>query len=1032
MPRPLNDSPFLYGLHDPGGEQTMLQRGVPGWVLVTVAIGANPNDQGPGDDSRFLADYRQLSSRDLGVMVRLNNGYAPHGTLPYDHQYDDFARRCANFVRISKGCNIWIVGNETNHPIEWPGADWDWNAKPPKPKSPDKEGQKITPERYARCYRKVRDAIRGVPGHANDLVLVGAVAPWNPLTTYPGNPNGDWVQYLADILKLLGPTNCDGITLHAYTHGVDPALVRSDVKVGDARFKQHHWHFRTYRDFMNAIPASMRHLPVYITETDQGDDPWENRNSGWVREAYKEVDEWNRGQGRQQIQALVLYRWPKLDKWYIEGKQGVIDDFQQAVEWRLQAGSGTAGPDLEQLKRDVDALDAQVTALQPQLTKIADLSASATQLERTVNGLSSQAQQATATRAQVNDLTRQVEQLEAAVAALGASSPTGLVEPPLEDLRASLPVHPTKRYPTRALDAIRRVVVHHTGAKADVSPQRIAQFQVDSQKLPGIKYHYLVGADGTIFWTQPQEAVTAQTAVEEVNADGIAVALAGTFANAAPPDPQLSAAAQLIAWLLHSHGLGVEAMIGRSEVDPSDPTKSPGKQWLEGVKYKERLAAAVQALLDQAQPGEDQLVAQLRQRIQQLEAQVADLQARADQVAPLQREVQELRKQVDGQQAELGRLRVENSQLLAENARLWAALQNQQGVGVRKPAMVDVVDKLPRHPTLPPYSKRTAPIKRIVVHHTDTPPTMTVEQIAAYHVNGERRDAQGNLVKAQWPGIAYHFVITPDGVIHQTQRPETRSYHAGNANNDALGISLIGRFLRRNWNGTAIPPELQLPSAAQMRSVSHLIAWLMQEYNIADVQQVIGHKEVMDTTCPGDQWTTGANWKAKLHQEIQAVRARGGKPLEYCLLFWDHGDSWAEADYRNAQDYIAHFRPPIAFAIEDAKAAQHVVIVGGDAGVSGQEEESLRQAGCTTYRLAGANEAATKAMLLSLVHLNTPYPGAPVQSGGTRSDRPSAAAVEERVADEWTIPDEWLSWDVPPPTRVVVNLFGPAEPGDQP
>ncbi|MCS6844162.1 MAG: N-acetylmuramoyl-L-alanine amidase [Caldilineales bacterium] len=1028
MPRPLNDSPFLHGLHDPGGEHTMLERNAPGWVVVTVAIGANPTDQGPGDDTRFLADYRALSNRDLGVIVRLNNGYAPHGTLPPERLYDDFARRCANFVRISKGCNLWIVGNEPNHPIEWPGADWDWNASPPRPRSPDREGEKITPERYVRCYRRVRDAIRALPGREKDQVLVAGPAPWNPLTTYPGNPNGDWVQYLADVLRLLGPSNCDGIALHTYTHGTSPSLIRSDVKVGDARFNRYHWHFRAYRDFMAAIPANMRHLPVYITETDQ-DDPWENRNSGWVREAYREIDEWNRTAGNQQIRSLVLYRWPKLDKWYIEGKQGVIEDFRQAANLRLQWQEGPPAPDLAQIQRDVQALEARLAALQPDLQRVGQQTTQATNLERTVNGLAGQAPAAAAARTQVDNLAQQVAQLEAAVAAL-AAPPGAVPEPPLDDLRASLPKHPTKSYPPRSLDAIRRVVVHHTGSRSDLSIERIAQYQVNTQKLPGIKYHYVVGADGRIAWTQPLEAATEQTAVPEVNADGVAVALAGIFNSAAPPEPQLAAAAQLIAWLLHSRRLTVDAVVGRIEVDPSDPTRSPGKQWLEGAKYRDKLLAQVSEILAQAQAGQDQVIAQLRRRIQELEARVAELQAQANQLPPLQREVQELRRQVDSQQAELARLRAENSQLLAENARLWAALQNLQGNVVSRPPMVDLVDSLPRHPTLPPYARRTEPIRRIVVHHTDTPLTTTVEQIAAYHVNGERRDNQGNLVKTQWPGIAYHYVITPDGVIHQTQRPETRSYHAGPANNDSLGISLVGRFLRRHWNGTPIPPEQQLPTAAQMRSLSHLIAWLMQEHKITDINQVIGHKEVMDTSCPGDQWNTGANWKATLYAEIQAVQARGGKPLEYCLLFWDHGDAWAETDFRNAQGYIAHFRPPLAFSAEVAKAARHVVIVGGDAGVSGQEEEMLRRAGSQVYRLAGRNEAETKAMLDDLVRKNTPYPGAtPPVKPPARRDVASAAAA---APDPWSVPDDWTWEDPSPPHRVKVNLFGPAQPTPQP
>ena len=84
-------------------------------------------------------------------------------------------------------------------------------------------------------------------------------------------------------------------------------------------FQDRHYEFRAYQDFMHAIPADMRHLPVYITETDQ-DVSWLNQNIGWVQRAYGEIDYWNRQPGNQQIRSLVLYRWPKIDRWYIEGK----------------------------------------------------------------------------------------------------------------------------------------------------------------------------------------------------------------------------------------------------------------------------------------------------------------------------------------------------------------------------------------------------------------------------------------------------------------------------------------------------------------------------------------------------------------------------------------------------------------------------------------------------------------------------------------------------------------------------------------
>ncbi len=420
MPRRLFDSEYIFGLHDPGGEQLMVDAGKPGWVLFTEELGHDPND--------FSGrDYQSYSNRNLGIICRLNNGYAPNGTIPQSTYYADFAKRCANFVANTRGCKIWIIGNEMNHAIEQPTfftqamspafmsrmgepsapapttppaqdgvitrvakallrslsdgmgdaalftdpsaapvlvaakASATSDADPYQHGSPNRfsalhpapaaavtralaqpaaaaaTSELITPDLYARCYKLCRDAIHAVPGHADDQVLVGAVAPWNNQTTYSGNANGDWVQYFQDLLNLLGPNGCDGITVHTYTHGSDPNLITNEQRM-NAPFQNRRYHFRAYQDFMQAIPATMRQLPVYITETDQ-DDPWQDNNTGWVQRAYGEINAWNQQASNQQIRALILYRWPNIDRWVIQTKGGVINDFRQAVNndhrWRV-------------------------------------------------------------------------------------------------------------------------------------------------------------------------------------------------------------------------------------------------------------------------------------------------------------------------------------------------------------------------------------------------------------------------------------------------------------------------------------------------------------------------------------------------------------------------------------------------------------------------------------------------------------------------------------------------------------------------
>ncbi len=354
MPRPLLDSPYLYGFHDPGGEQIMADAGRRGWILFTEAVGSDPND-------RSGRDYRPWSDQDFGVICRINNGYGSVGTIPTPDRYADFAQRVANFVAASPGCRTWIIGNEMNHSQEWPeaagaaaslraavapheatlaaavaqdptghGSASRFSALAPTPVSFAAAGrQPILPADYVRCFQLCRAAIRALPGHADDLVVVGAVAPWNAETTYPTNPTGSWIQYFTDILNGLGASGCDGIALHTYTHGSDPALITSTATMNPP-FQAYYFNFLAYRNFMTAIPAAQRKLPVFITETDQ-DVPWLDANNGWVQAAYAEINSWNQQPGAQQIRCLLLYRWSRADQWYIEGKNGVIEDFRAAL-----------------------------------------------------------------------------------------------------------------------------------------------------------------------------------------------------------------------------------------------------------------------------------------------------------------------------------------------------------------------------------------------------------------------------------------------------------------------------------------------------------------------------------------------------------------------------------------------------------------------------------------------------------------------------------------------------------------------------
>ena len=316
VPVPAGESRYLYGIHDPGGEALMGDSGRKGWVLVTEEVGRDPHDTSG-------KDYRYLQDAGYGLMVRLNHGYSTPtqgtfpGTIPLcdpdERAYLEFAMRCGNFVENSSGCHLWIIGNETNHPNEWPGGP---------------EGQMITPEMYASCFRRCYTQIHRRPGHGADQVIVAAVAPWNASAQYPGNERGDWIQYFVDVLTALDG-RCDGIALHTYTHGADPAKVTSLERM-DPPFRDRYYEFRSYRQFMEAIPLSLKGLPVYITETNQ-DEPWSHSNQGWIQAAYDEIDRWNRDPMHQRIRCLLLYRWLAHDQWTFASIPAVHDGLRAAL-----------------------------------------------------------------------------------------------------------------------------------------------------------------------------------------------------------------------------------------------------------------------------------------------------------------------------------------------------------------------------------------------------------------------------------------------------------------------------------------------------------------------------------------------------------------------------------------------------------------------------------------------------------------------------------------------------------------------------
>lgn len=304
-------SDFIYAIHDysPIWSAWVRNAGRQAWCVYTEAIGSDPNDQSG-----------RVYPTDVTNIVRLNAGYGSGGTIPLPNRYNDFAKRCANFVANSRNIQYVIIGNEIQ-------MQWDW---------PD--NQPITLDNYMVCYLKTYTQIKIVAPHVK--VGPAPVATWNNGLKYPGNERGDWVKLQADIWSLSKPW-IDALYIHAYSHGYSPDLVTNTARM-DGAFTDRYYHFPVYRQFMEAVPLNLRHLPVFITEMN-GDCSgqgacWPNHNMGWIRAAYQEIDRWNKSNS-QKILCGALFRWEPGDhRWTIHDKQGVHDDFRQALTNNYQHG----------------------------------------------------------------------------------------------------------------------------------------------------------------------------------------------------------------------------------------------------------------------------------------------------------------------------------------------------------------------------------------------------------------------------------------------------------------------------------------------------------------------------------------------------------------------------------------------------------------------------------------------------------------------------------------------------------------------
>ena len=202
---------------------------------------------------------------------------------------------------------------------------------------------------------------------------------------------------------------------------------------------------------------------------------------------------------------------------------------------------------------------------------------------------------------------------------------------------------------------------------------------------------------------------------------------------------------------------------------------------------------------------------------------------------------------LDGRGAEVAKSKQTAAQLLARANNLESEISGSvESAAVElefeATAVQDVRQEMDQLATRAFPKRPLGDIRRIIIHHTATSADVMPAQVAKRQI----RRGRG--------GIAYHYLITGNGMTYQTQGLETMVNQSRLAavNEDGVAVALAGDF------------DLAAPTEAQMNAAADLLAGLLQDLGLS-VNAIIGRNGVeRGTTSPGMQWEQGVRYRDTL------------------------------------------------------------------------------------------------------------------------------------------------------------------------
>uniref|UniRef100_A0A1B6DNH7 Peptidoglycan-recognition protein n=1 Tax=Clastoptera arizonana TaxID=38151 RepID=A0A1B6DNH7_9HEMI len=138
------------------------------------------------------------------------------------------------------------------------------------------------------------------------------------------------------------------------------------------------------------------------------------------------------------------------------------------------------------------------------------------------------------------------------------------------------------------------------------------------------------------------------------------------------------------------------------------------------------------------------------------------------------------------------------------------------------------------------------PVPMVVIHHSalnNSCSGLVCDEVVRFYQR-LHMDTNG------WNDIGYNFLISPNGDVYEGRGWNVVGAHAFGYNSKSVGICLIGNF------------EEIRPTEEALRSAQELISLGTDMNMIAEDYELIGHRQVRDTLCPGENlFSVIKNWQ---------------------------------------------------------------------------------------------------------------------------------------------------------------------------